>query len=56
MPIARNAESDAVLFKAVIAWLPPLSQLSTEQRNGIVAFMHQKGFADVTWEGIRYAA
>lgn len=53
MPISWNAESDAVLFKAVLA-AAPLAQLSTEQRNVIIAFMGQNGFPDVTWEGVRY--
>lgn len=54
MPTTWNAESDAALFKAMVAWLPPPSQLSMEQRGGIVASMRVKGFSDVTWEGIRY--
>lgn len=53
MPVSWNAESDAMLFKAVLA-VAPLAQLSTEQRNGIIAFMGQNGFPDVTWEGVRY--
>lgn len=54
MPTVWNPESDAALFKAVLAWLPPLSQLSSEQRDGIVALMRQNGFPEVTWEAIRY--
>lgn len=53
MPISWNAESDAMLFKAVLA-VAPLTQLSTDQRDGIIAFMGKNGFPDVTWEGIRY--
>lgn len=51
MPTTWNAESDAALFKAVVAWVPPFS---IEQRDGIVASMRQNGFSDVTWEAIRY--
>lgn len=49
-----NAESDAALFRAVVSWSPPLSHLSQEQRDGIVAHMRQSGFPNCTWEAVRY--
>lgn len=54
MPTTWNAESDAVLFRAILASIPLASQLSPEQRNNIVAFMRGNGCPDVTWEGVRY--
>lgn len=54
MPTTWNAESDAMLFRAVVVCMPPLSQLSPEQRDGIVAFMHRNGFPGTSWDAIRY--
>jgi hypothetical protein len=48
-----DADADADLFQAVLAFLPPLTQMATADRKGIVAFMHSRGHTDATWEGIR---
>lgn len=52
MPTSWNAETDAVLLKAVLACVP-LTQLNIQQRNGIVEHMHRNGFSDMTWEALR---
>lgn len=54
MPITWDAESDAVLFRAIVAYMPSFSQLSTEQREDVVAFMRRNSFPDATWEAVRY--
>ncbi|KAH8769824.1 hypothetical protein F5883DRAFT_667286 [Diaporthe sp. PMI_573] len=53
MGVAWNADADADLFQAVLAFSPPLTQIPAADREGIVAFMHGRGHTDATWEGIR---
>lgn len=54
MGVAWNAEAEADLFRAVLAFLPPLTQIPTADREGIIAFMHKRGHTGATWEGVRY--
>lgn len=53
MGVAWNAEAEADLFQAVLAFSPPLTQIPAADREGIVAFMHSRGHTGATWEGIR---
>lgn len=53
MGVAWNAEAEADLFQAVLAFSPPLTQIPTADREGIVAFMHKRGHTGATWEGVR---
>lgn len=53
MGITWNSEAQADLFQAVLAFSPPLTQIPAADREGIVAFMHSRGHAGATWEGIR---
>lgn len=53
MGVAWNADADADLFQAVLAFSPPLTQIPAEDRDGIVAFMRNRGHKGATWEGIR---
>lgn len=53
MGVAWNADADADLFQAVLAFSPPLTQIPAADREGIVEFMHSRGHSGATWEGIR---
>lgn len=54
MPTTWNAETDGILFRAIISCLPSITQLDTNQRQAIVSYMKENGCPDTTWEGIRY--